>query len=118
MPAVPPAGPAGIGGVRAYGVVSSGSLVAARSMGFADVTRPEAGTYCLTLADASIDPTTIAPVVGVEWDSSSGFSLNAYASVGASDCPEGTDVGVKTYQWTSTTESEESNQVAFTIVVP
>ena len=114
-----PAGPVGAG-VRAYAVVSPdpATLMSARTKGFANVTSPEVGTFCLNLTDASVDPTTIAPVVGVEWDQSSGYSLNAYASIGANDCPAGTDVGVKTYEWTSTTESTESDEVAFTIVVP
>jgi hypothetical protein len=116
-----PAGPAGpASGVRAYAVVDTNpaSITSARSKGFATVTNPEVGTYCLNLTDASVDSSTLAPVVGVEWDRSSGFSLNAYASIGANDCPAGTDVGVKTYEWTSTTESAVSNEVAFTIVVP
>ena len=86
--------------------------------GFATVTRPVAGTYCLNLTDASINPATLAPMVGVEWGNSTGFSLNAYASIDAYGCPAGTDMGVKTYEWTSTTESAQSNEVAFTILVP
>lgn len=122
-----PAGPAGAAGAagapgtaRAYAVVdpTTPSYNAARTKGFATVTRPVAGTYCLNLTDTSINPATLAPMVGVEWDESIGFSLNAYASIGASDCPLGTDMGVKTYEWTSTTESAESNDVAFTILVP
>lgn len=122
-----PAGPAGAAGpaasgVRAYAVVRTDPgpaiFMASRTRGFASVTSPSPGNYCLTLTDASIDASTLAPVVGVEWDQSSGYSLNAYARINPSDCPDGTDVGVITYEWSSTTESTESNDVAFTIVVP
>jgi hypothetical protein len=111
-------GPAG--SAKAYAVVNNSgpALLTARSKGFATVTRPATGVYCLNLSDATIDSSTLAPVVGVDWDNSSGANLNAFASLSANGCPAGTDVGVKTYTWTAGGNNTASNSVAFVIAVP
>ena len=85
--------------------------------GFSTVTRPKKGLYCLTLEDA-IDATTTAPVVGVDWDISSGANLAAYLSKSAYQCPVGTDLAVRTFAWTAGSNNVPSNTVGFTIIVP
>lgn len=113
------AGAAGAAGsARAYAVVNSGTLVSARTKGFSAVTNPATGIYCLTLTDSAIDPATIAPIVTVDWFSSTGDSLSAYVSLSAFGCPGGTDVGVRTYTWSSVSESAPSGGVDFLILVP
>ena len=105
--------------VRAWGNVSvEAELIAERTKGFTSVTRPKRGIYCLTFADTALDPATVAPVVTVDWDNSSGANLAAYVSKSAHQCPEGSDLGVRTYSWTAGAASKLANTVAFTIVVP
>jgi hypothetical protein len=82
------------------------------------VTRPKTGIYCLTFTDPNLDPTTVAPAITVDWDNSSGANLAAYLSKSAHQCPEGSDLGVRTYSWTAGASSKLANTVAFTIVVP
>jgi len=94
------------------------SFVAERTKGFTTVTRPRTGVYCLTLSDDSLDPTTTAPVVTVDWDASAAPNITAYLSKSAHQCPESADVGVRTYAWTAGHNSKLSDTVAFTIVVP
>jgi hypothetical protein len=108
--------------VRAYGNVTvTGDVPAldpARSTGFSSVTRPRTGVYCLRLADRALDPATTAPVVGVDWDNSSGANLAAYLSKSAHQCPRGSDLGVRTFSFTAGSPNKPSDTVAFTIVVP
>jgi hypothetical protein len=106
--------------VRAYtSVVVSPAMEidATRTKGFASVTRPKRGVYCLTLSDG-IDASTTAPVVTVDWDNSSGNNLSAFLSKSAHDCPAGTDVGVRTYSFKAGKANALSNIVAFTVLVP
>ncbi len=106
--------------VRAYtSVVISPTMAidTTRSKGFATVTRPSTGIYCLTLDD-SIDASSTAPVVTVDWDNSSGNNLSAFVSKSAHDCPAGTDLGVRTYAFKAGTANALTNIVAFTVVVP
>lgn len=108
-------------GVRAHAsvAVSQGvTLEEARSEGFARVTRPRTGVYCLTLSDAGLDPARTSPVVTVDWDDSTGANLTAYLSKSAHDCPEGADLGVRTFTFTAGRPYKPSNNVAFTILVP
>src|SRR6478609_4077907 len=93
-------------------------LVPERTKGFATVTRPRTGVYCLTLTDDSLDPATTAPVVTVDWDSSAAPNIAAYLSPSAHQCPEGADLGVRTYAWAAGRNSKLADTVAFTIVVP
>lgn len=105
--------------VRAWANVSvEAELIPARTKGFATVTRPRNGVYCLTLTDPTLDPATVAPVATVDWDNSSGANLGVYVSKSAHQCPEGSDLGVRTYSWTAGANSKLANTVAFTIVVP
>lgn len=105
--------------VRAWGNVTvEATFVAARTKGFTTVTRPRTGVYCLTLTDPALDPGTVAPTATVDWDNSSGANLAVYVSKSAHQCPEGSDLGVRTYAWTAGASSKLSNAVAFTIVVP
>jgi hypothetical protein len=108
-------------GVRAYAsvAVSQGvTLEDARSEGVAKVTRPKTGVYCLTLSDADLDPAKTSPVVTVDWDDSTGANLTAYLSKSAHDCPEGSDLGVRTFTFTAGRPYKPSNNVAFTLLVP
>ena len=106
-------------GVRAYGVVTVDAVFdATRTKGFATVTRPKNGVYCLTLTDPAIDPATTATVVGVDWDNSSGANLAAYLSKSAHQCPEGTDIGVRTFSFVAGANNKPSNTVSFTVLVP
>lgn len=105
--------------VRAWANVSvEAAFIPARTKGFAAVTRPKAGVYCLTLLDDALDPSTVAPVATVDWDNSSGANLGVYVSKSAHQCPEGADLGVRTYSWKAGASSKLANSVAFTIVVP
>lgn len=108
-------------GVRAYAsvAVSQGpTLEGARSEGFAKVERPKTGVYCLTLSDADLDPAKTSPVVTVDWDDSTGANLTAYLSKSAHECPEGADLGVRTFTFVAGRPYKPSNNVAFTILVP
>lgn len=108
-------------GVRAYAsvAVSQGAtLEGARSDGFSKVSRPKTGVYCLTLSDATIDPAKISSVVTVDWDDSTGANLTAYLSKSAHECPEGADIGVRTFTFVAGRPYKPSNNVAFTILVP
>jgi hypothetical protein len=93
-------------------------LVPERTKGFATVTRPRTGVYCLTLSDDSLDPATTAPVVTVDWDSSAAPNIAAYLSKSAHQCPESADLGVRTYAWAAGRNSKLADTVAFTIDVP
>ena len=105
--------------VRAWANVTvEATFVAARTKGFATVTRAKTGVYCLTLTDPLLDPATVAPALTVDWDNSSGTNLAVYLSKSAHQCPAGTDLGVRTYSWTAGASSKLANTVAFTIVVP
>jgi hypothetical protein len=106
-------------GVRAYADVTVDAVFdTTRTRGFATVTRPKTGVYCLTLANPATDPATTAPVVGVDWDNSSGANLAAYLSKSAHQCPEGTDIGVRTFTFVAGASNKPSNTVSFTILVP
>lgn len=106
-------------GARAYANVTvQAAFEPARTQGFATVTRPKTGVYCLTLKDPAIDPLTTAPVVGVDWDNSSGANLAAYLSKSAHQCPAGSDLGVRTFSFAAGANNKPSNTVAFTIIVP
>jgi hypothetical protein len=106
-------------GVRAYADVTVGAAFdATRTHGFATVARPKTGVYCLTLTDPAIDPAATSPVVGVDWDNSSGANLAAYLSKSAHQCPEGTDIGVRTFTFVAGANNKPSNTVSFTILVP
>ncbi len=107
--------------VRAYTSVVVSPDVAiddTRTRGFASVTRPKTGVYCLVLDDDKIDASATAPVVTVDWDNSSGNNLSAFLSKSAHDCPEGTDLGVRTYSFKAGKANALSNLVAFTVLVP
>ena len=106
-------------GVRAYADVTvDAAFDTARTHGFLSVTRPKNGVYCLTLTDPAIDPAATAPVVGVDWDNSSGANLAAYLSKSAHECPTGTDLGVRTFSFVAGANNKPSNTVSFTILVP
>lgn len=106
-------------GARAYANVTvAAAFQPSRTSGFTSVTRPRTGVYCLTLADGTVDPRTTAPVVGVDWDNSSGSNLAAYLSKSAHQCPEGSDLGVRTFSFTAGTANKPSDTVAFTLLVP
>ncbi|ABL83225.1 MULTISPECIES: hypothetical protein [unclassified Nocardioides] len=107
--------------VRAYTYVTWEDPVIldpARTRGFASVVRVKTGVYCLTYADDSIDPDTVAPAVSVDWDKSAGANLAAYLSKSAAGCPEGSDLGVRTFTFTAGGSYKLANAVAFTVVVP
>ena len=106
--------------VRAYtSVVISPTMAidTTRTKGFASVTRPKTGVYCLTLSDG-IDASTTAPVVTVDWDNSSGNNLSAFLSKSAHDCPAGADLAVRTYSFKAGKANALTNIVAFTVLVP
>ena len=107
--------------VRAYTsvvITPTMELDATRTKGFAAVTRPSTGIYCLTLSDDSLDASTTAPLVTVDWDNSSGNNLSAFLSKSAHDCPAGTDLGVRTYSFKAGKANALTNIVAFTVLVP
>lgn len=107
--------------VRAYTYVTWQDPVvldSARTRGFASVSRPKTGVYCLTYSDDSLDPGILAPLVSVDWDGSAGANLAAYLSKSAHDCPEGADLGVRTFSFTAGNPYRPANTVAFTVVVP
>ena len=107
--------------VRAYTsvvITPTMELDATRTKGFASVTRPSTGIYCLTLSDDSVDASKTAPVVTVDWDNSSGNNLSAFLSKSAHDCPAGTDLGVRTYSFKAGKANALTNIVAFTVLVP
>lgn len=104
--------------VRAYGVVSDNDVtfVANRTSGLATVTRPSTGVYCLTLSDDTIDPSTIAPIVSVDYGRSAGGNLHAYVDPENNVCPAGSDFSVLTFQFGP--NNAPSDFVAFTVLVP
>lgn len=107
--------------VRAYtSVVVSPDMEidTTRSKGFASVTRPSTGIYCLTLTDTALDASRTAPLVTVDWDNSSGNNLSAFLSKSAHACPTGTDLGVRTYSFKAGKANALTNIVAFTVLVP
>lgn len=107
--------------VRAYtSVVISPTMAidTTRNKGFATVTRPSTGVYCLDLSDTTLDIANTAPQVSVDWDNSSGNNLSAFVSKSAHDCPAGTDLGVRTYSFKAGKANALSNIVAFTVLVP
>lgn len=107
--------------VRAYTYVTWEDPVvldSERTRGFASVTRPRTGVYCFTYSDDSLDPATVAPLVTVDWDKSAGANLAAYISKSANRCPEGADLGVRTFSFTAGNPYKPANSVAFTVVVP
>jgi hypothetical protein len=107
--------------VRAYTSVVVSPDVAidsTRNKGFATVTRPKTGVYCLTLTDTSLDTSTTAPVVTVDWDNSSGTNLAVYLSKSSFECPDGTDLGVRTFSFKAGKPFRPANTVAFTLLVP
>jgi hypothetical protein len=105
-------------GVRGFAAVTvAATFEADRTKGFTSVVRPKKGLYCLTLDD-TVDPATTAPVVGVDWDVSSGSNLAAYLSKSAYQCPAGTDLGVRTFAFTAGGDNLPSNTVGFTVLVP
>lgn len=106
------AGPAGAG-ARMRAVVEDGDPPTfSFNEGFSSVTNPIEGTYCLT-PSTPIDVTQNPGVVSVEWYHSSGFNLLAQVVIPVSDCPDG-DYEVKTYF----TDSTETNDISFVLVVP
>src|SRR5438874_12643598 len=96
-----PTGPTGSAGTaRAYAEVSSAgiTLVAPRSSGFTNVTRPSTGLYCVTVDPAlGIDPETVAAVSSPEWGGSSihGGSTEVHGSATGS-CAAG-NFAVRTF---------------------
>ena len=67
---------------------------------------------------AALDAARTAPVVSVDWDNSSGTNLAAYLSKSAFECPEGTDLGVRTFSFKAGKSFRPANTVAFTLLVP
>ena len=108
------------GTARAYALVNrvAPSFVEARTAGFAEVSRPATGIYCLSLSDQSVDPTTLAPMVAVERDSSTGLGVSAFVSLRPAVCPLGADIGVKTYGWAAGGDPALSNNVSFSVLIP
>lgn len=94
------------------------SIEKARSRGISKVTRPATGVYCLTFSDETLDASTAAPIVTVDWDNSSGANLSAFVSKTAYGCPSGSDVGVRTFVFKAKGPNKPSNLVAFTLLVP
>ncbi len=92
-----PAGaPGAAGSARAYGTVAPGSCSgpdpapcsAAAAKGITSVTRTSTGYYCVVAA--GIDPSTTTPIVGVDWNSTTGPEGNAAAlSGGLGTCDGG-----------------------------
>jgi hypothetical protein len=99
------------GSARAWAVVDNSGPTISSSKLITAVASPIAGTYCLT-PDPSIDATTAATMVTVEWYHSSGFDLLAQVVLPVSDCPVGT-FEVKTYDTAGTV----STNIAFVFMV-
>ena len=55
-------------------------------------------------------------MVTVDWDDSTGANLTAYLSKSAHECPEGADIGVRTFTFVAGRPYKPSNNVAFTIL--
>ena len=70
------------------------------------------------ISDPDVDPDEISSVVTVDWDDSTGANLTAYLSKSAHECPQGADIGVRTFTFTAGRPYKPSNNVAFTILVP
>jgi hypothetical protein len=106
------------GSARAYAHVdNTGTLVAARSSGFDAVTEPANGVYCMTLSDATIDPSTIAPSATVEFSGSSGIGHIVSVDYRVDSCGAGADFTVNTMSFTGASFAW-SGAIAFTVLVP
>ena len=86
-----------------------------RSKGVLGVTNPATGIYCIT-PSVAVDLTGVYPQVSVEWNLSSGFSLQAYwkNTPSVSDCPAG-DLEVTTYDFNAGGPAVLSGVVAFNL---
>ncbi len=108
----------GYGEAIASAVVIGSSFLYNR--GFATVTRPATGVYCLTpTLPAGVTLASVYPHVSVDWAASSGDSLFAYALFDNTfGCSAGT-VPVRTYSLTGApvTGVAASNNVAFIITL-
>ncbi len=118
-----PAGPAGStgpagapGSARAYAVTfhgGSGSLILARTSGFSDLSKAGVGIWCLTLSDASIDRSTLAPIVAVEYGNTVNLDASAHVRAAAANCAPPADVEIRT-----AIGGAASDSVSFSVMVP
>lgn len=107
--ALPPAG-------RAYAsVLRTPAFDATRTKGFASVTRPFTGVYCLTPSPGT-DIVNVPALVTIEWGTSFGFDLLAYPIGVNFQCPAGT-LEVRTYQLPGGVATL-SNNIAFYVWLP
>lgn len=102
---------------RAWAYVTAGSSSFARSKGFATITHPSTGVYCLA-GSSGVSPGGSAVMVTVEWGSSSGFDLLAYPVDIPFNCPANT-FEVRTYKFGASPASPAlSDLIAFYIFIP
>jgi hypothetical protein len=106
---------ADIGSPRAWAMVDPATPTSfVRVKNFTAVARPSTGLYCLTPA-AGIDPLATIAQVTVEWGSSSGSELLAFANDGTHNCPAG-QLEVRTYKTFAALAL--SNNVGFYVSLP
>jgi hypothetical protein len=107
-----PGDPGPAGGARLRAHVDSDPVEFVFKDGFATVTNPEKGTYCLT-PSTPIDTAQNPAVVSVDWSHSSGSNLLAQVVFPVYSCSEG-DYEVKTFL----DDGSASGDVSFVLVVP
>ncbi len=105
---------ADLGSPRAFAYVDESGPTLIRSKNFTALSHPSAGSYCLTPA-AGIAVRGTAQLVTIDWGTSSGSDLLAFANDAAPNCSGG-DVEVRTYQFLSGLVL--SNNVSFYLVLP
>jgi hypothetical protein len=102
---------------HAFAVVeNSATFDATRTKGFASVTRPATGIYCLTPSDATVTPVNRAYVVSVDWGKSAGGQdgLVETRAISAS-CPSTAQFEVRTFLAST---GAATNTLGFHIFVP
>jgi hypothetical protein len=106
---------------RAWAVVLNPGTSFARSKGFASMTHPTTGVYCLTPTVPAILNTS-APQVSVEWGSSTGHDLLAFGISNGFNLtcgPASTVFEVRTYKFGATPAAPTlSDSVAFSVFIP
>jgi len=121
-----PTGPKGDDGVAAYAYVvppevsmsTDPVLVAAQSKGFASVTSPALGLYCLQ-PSVSLDPAKVSWVVSAEFSRTNPANVTTAVPDTGSTCPAGT-LGVRTLKFAPSPSPHWTAawDVAFMVMAP
>ena len=105
-----------IGSAKAAAVVDAGGGFI-RQKGFARVTHPSTGQYCLKLRDLTLNSATLVAQVTVEWGNSSGNDLMANWYQGGAECP-GSGRWLEILTFDESAGLVFSDSVAFAVTVP